>query len=181
MDVAIAGDGPERTGLERLAERLAPGRIRFLGRLTKAALVGLLGAAAAVVVPSRWWENQPMSVLEAMAAGAPVVAAAVGGIPELIDDGVDGRLVPPNDVAALAAALTRIGTDPVYADRIGRAGAERVRRANAPAEHVEALAGIYRDAAGAFPPGRPVSHGTFIPSVTPRRQPSGRPERGGAR
>jgi glycosyltransferase involved in cell wall biosynthesis len=102
----IAGTGPDEEALRRLAESVAPGRVRFHGLVDKAEVQRLMLAAAVVVVPSRWYENQPMVVLEALARGTPVVGSALGGMPELIEPGVTGDLVPANDPHALAGALT---------------------------------------------------------------------------
>src|SRR5579872_2888450 len=101
----IAGDGPERPRLEHLADSVAPGRVTFHGLLPKERVDALLGAAPVVVLPARWYENQPMVILEALSAGVPVVASDLGGASELIEPGVDGDLVPHSDPAALAAAL----------------------------------------------------------------------------
>ena len=73
-------------------------------------------------------EGMPLVVLEAWAAGLPVVASAVGGLPEMIDDGCEGRLVPPDDPPALARALAGLMEDPALGARLGRAGRERVLR-----------------------------------------------------
>ncbi len=102
----LAGTGPDEEALRRLADAVAPGRVRFHGLVDKAEVQRLMLAAAVVVVPSRWYENQPMVVLEALARGTPVVGSALGGMPELIEPGVTGELVPENDPHALAAALT---------------------------------------------------------------------------
>ena len=72
-------------------------------------------------------EGAPLSVLEAMAAGLPVVASAVGGVPEIVADGATGLLVPPDDAAALAAALEQLLADAALRRRLGAAGRERVR------------------------------------------------------
>ena len=108
----IAGAGPEEESLRRLADSVAPGRVRFHGLLDKAEVERLMLAASVVVVPSRWYENQPMVVLEALARGVPVVGSALGGMPELIQPGVTGDLVPANDPSALAAALGPYMADP---------------------------------------------------------------------
>ncbi len=90
----VAGDGPERSALEDLAADVAPGRVVFHGRLEKAALQELVGSCTAAVVPSRWHENQPMAILESYAAQVPVVVTNLGGMPELVHDGIDGLVVP---------------------------------------------------------------------------------------
>ena len=85
----------------------------------------------------------PMSMLEAMAAGVPVAAAAVGGIPEVIVDGVSGMLVAPGDSASLAKALKKMLLDRAHAARIGAAGRETVRLRHAPERALPRLEEIY--------------------------------------
>jgi glycosyltransferase involved in cell wall biosynthesis len=104
------------------------------------------------VVPSRWYENQPMVVLEALARGVPVVGSALGGMPELIESGVTGDLVPANDPHALAGALSPYLRDP------GRAFAMRDRaRATivsefSPERHLERISATYALAARTLQP-----------------------------
>jgi glycogen synthase len=114
MNLVVAGDGPLRP--------LVPSALGFLPH---AELERLYARAAAVVLPSHR-EGLPLCVLEAMAHGRPVVASAVGGIPELVEDGVTGFLVPPGDVSALRAALERLLADPVQRRRMGREARRRV-------------------------------------------------------
>ena len=97
-----------------------------------------------MVVPSRWYENFPYAVLEAQASGRAVVASRIGGIPEQIDHGVDGLLVPPGDALALRAALQQVLEDPDLARRLGRAAAARVRSNLSPESHREAILATYR-------------------------------------
>jgi glycosyltransferase involved in cell wall biosynthesis len=144
--VTIAGDGPARADLERLADEVAPGRISFVGRLPKTELLRLVAGATAMAVPSRWYENQPMTVLEALTAATPVIASDMGGLPELVRDGVDGRLVPPDDPTALAQALTDLLVDPSLAAEYGRAGRDRMLTDFALDEHLRRLESAYRDA-----------------------------------
>jgi glycosyltransferase involved in cell wall biosynthesis len=94
-------------------------RIRFHGAFPEGGQRRILGGLDALVVPSLWWENSPLTALEALAAGVPVVAARTGGVPELIDDGVSGVLVEPGDVAALAAALGDVATGRVLGGPLG--------------------------------------------------------------
>lgn len=145
--ISIAGDGPLRADLERLAEEVSPGRISFLGRLPKDELLRHVAAATAMAVPSRWYENQPMTVLEALTAATPVVGSDMGGMRELVRDGVDGRLVPADDPSALATALTALLEDPSLAARYGRAGRERMLVDFAVDRHLRALELAYHDAA----------------------------------
>jgi glycosyltransferase involved in cell wall biosynthesis len=117
-------DGPV-TELERLRERLGLGeRLRMLG--FQSDLAGLLGAADAVAVPSTKPDPFPNAALEAAAAGVPVVAAAHGGLPEMLRDGQTGLLVEPGDPAALAAALRSLADDPARAHDLGAAAAADV-------------------------------------------------------
>jgi glycosyltransferase involved in cell wall biosynthesis len=85
-------------------------RIRFRGSFPEGGQDAALAEIDALVVPSVWWENSPLILLEALAAGVPVVASRIGGVPELIEDGRSGRLVPPADDVALAAALGEVVT-----------------------------------------------------------------------
>lgn len=147
----VAGDGPERAALESLAEQRAPGRVRFHGRLPREALHDLVRRGSVVAVPSRWYENQPMAVLEAFACGVPVVASDLGGLPELVTPGVDGLVVPPNDPAALAAALTAMLADAGAALAMGAAAREMVEQAFTPEEHLARLDEVYAAAAAPRP------------------------------
>ena len=117
----IAGDGEHRAALEGKAGE----SVRFLGRCGAGRVRGLLRGAAALVVPSIY-EGMPLVILEAMEAGVPVVASRVSGIPEVVEDGVTGWLVPPEDPRALAAALSHVLERPDEARRRGEAGRRRV-------------------------------------------------------
>jgi glycosyltransferase involved in cell wall biosynthesis len=111
VTLSIAGDGPERAALETRAAELGLGqRVRFLGSLPRDTVLRLFRAADASVLPSAW-ENLPHTVVESLAVGCPVIATAVGGVPEVVRDGVNGLLVPPNDPAALAAAISRLAAE----------------------------------------------------------------------
>jgi glycosyltransferase involved in cell wall biosynthesis len=143
----VAGDGPARPALEALAREIGAGdRIRFHGRLATDELGRILRTAAVAVVPSRWYENQPLAVLEAFASGVPVVGTALGGIPELIEPGVDGAHVPPDDPAALAAALAPLLDEPEQAFTMGKAARAKVERDHAPARHLHGLERLYDEA-----------------------------------
>lgn len=91
-------------------------------------------------------EGMPNAVLEAMAAGRPVVAVAVGGVPELVEDGVSGFLVAPGDARGMARAVGRILDDESLARRLGAAGLERARRIHSCPEAAATLDGLYRQA-----------------------------------
>jgi glycogen(starch) synthase len=124
--------GPHGSSMrEHLQKRLAAtrvpdGAVEFTGALDRKALPALYRQARVCVVPSLY-ENFPYSCLEAMASGCAVIAAAAGGIPEIITDGLDGILVRPGDPAALAAALSGVLTSPSRARRLGAQARATVR------------------------------------------------------
>jgi glycosyltransferase involved in cell wall biosynthesis len=142
----VAGEGPARPELERLAARAAPGLVTFHGRLAKDDLHDLMRRARVAAAPSRWHENQPMAVLEAFACGLPVVTTGLGGLPELVEPGVDGAIVPAGEPAALAAALTGLLADPERAFTMGKAGRAKVERDFAPGVHLARIRDVYRGA-----------------------------------
>jgi glycosyltransferase involved in cell wall biosynthesis len=135
----VIGDGPQRASLERLAASLGV-PVTFMGfRLDGAAL---LGALDLLVVPS-FSEGTPLVVLEAAAAGVPVVASAVGGIPEQACHGVEALLVAPGDAAALEAACRRILLDPALAAQLAAAARRKLHEAD-PHAHLDAVDAVYR-------------------------------------
>jgi glycosyltransferase involved in cell wall biosynthesis len=121
-ELVIVGDGPDRERVEDERNRRLPERVRLLGERDD--VPGLLSDADVFVLASRS-EGLPLSVVEAMAAGLPVVASDVGGLRELVRDGETGVLVPPGDPAALADALRPLLADRELRRRLGSAG--RVR------------------------------------------------------
>lgn len=130
--LALLGDGPERERLERLARELGLGeRTQFLGAGGREDVLRLSRAADAVVLSSTW-ENLPHTVVEALSVGTPVVATSVGGVPEVVEDGVNGLLVPPGDVEALAEALRRVTEEPGLRDRLAAAAAPSVAHLREP-------------------------------------------------
>jgi len=137
VELRVAGDGPLSGELRETPTT------RILGRVDDFELKSQMSRARAVVVPSVCFENAPMSVLEAMAAGVPVIASRIGGIPELIEDEVEGVLVSPGDVAALTNAIVRLARDEELAARMGQAGRLRVEAEFSPQKHLERLLSTY--------------------------------------
>ena len=128
VTLLIAGDGDERSILERRSAELGlAGRVRFLGPQPRERVLELFRAADASILSSSW-ENFPHTVVEALAAGTPVLATSVGGVAEVVHDGENGLLVPPGDVEALAAAVRRYFEDDGVRERLRAAAAESVRR-----------------------------------------------------
>jgi glycogen synthase len=118
--VPVGRSGPENAWT-------IPDGVELAGELAHDEVLGLFRSARAVIVPSVWSDPCPTVVLEAMAAGRPVVAAASGGIVDMVVDGVTGHLVPPGDVSALAQAITSLLRDPDSARAFGAAGRNRAR------------------------------------------------------
>lgn len=142
----VVGDGPLRAASERLAHELGiADRVEFTGARTDVA--ELLATMAVFVLSSRT-ETLPMALLEAMSAGVPVVATAVGGIPDAVEDGVSGILVPPEDPARLAAAVLDLLGDPDRAAATGRAARTTVRAAFGIEQSVEAAQLAIEETAG---------------------------------
>jgi len=128
VSVVLVGDGPERPGLERLVARLRlTRRVHFLGFVPHEQVAGLLGAADVLAMPSRY-EELGTALVEGMQAGLPIVASDTGGIPQVIEHGRTGLLVPPGDPEALAAALTRIIHDRTLAARLGNAASREAAK-----------------------------------------------------
>jgi len=123
--VVVAGEGAERQALEGMNQEGSHGEhLSFLGMRDD--IPDLMAGADIFVMPSRS-EGLPMALIEAMAAGLPVVASSVGGIPEVVEHGVHGLLVDPEDPVALAEAISLLSGDPNLRVRMGRAGQDRVK------------------------------------------------------
>ena len=138
----VAGEGPLQGELARLAEELGlSGRVRLLG--LRDDMAELYGASDALVLSSAW-EGMPNVVLEAMASGRPVVATAVGAVPEMVADGETGYVVPPGDREALAGAMKRmmdLATDERRA--MGESGRRAVRERHSVESVVDAWEGLF--------------------------------------
>jgi len=142
----LVGDGPlEPAARAQVRAAGLADRVRFLGARTD---VPRILAAAQVAVLTTRWESLPLAVLEAMRAGLPVVATAVGGIPEAVDDGVSGLLVPPGDDIALVAALRRVLDDPALRASMGVQGRRRYLRRFTHSRMLDDVEARYRHAAG---------------------------------
>jgi glycogen(starch) synthase len=143
--LVLVGDGPDADRTRRLAaESPAAGRITQRGFVEHTAVPAVLASLDVLVLPSAY-EEMGSVLVEAMAAGLPVVASAVGGIPEVVRDGETGLLVPPGDVAALTASLDRLAADPQLRERLA-AGARARARAYAWPQLSEQVVEVYRRA-----------------------------------
>lgn len=142
----IAGMGPQLDEIKALADQLGAD-VLFWGYLTGEPLRSVIREARAVVLPSEWYENAPMTVLEAYAYGKPVIGARIGGIPELIKEGETGLGFESGNVASLGEALTRLAasTDAEIA-QMGRAGRQWVETAFTQEQYWRRLFAVYREA-----------------------------------
>jgi glycosyltransferase involved in cell wall biosynthesis len=182
LRLECAGSG-DADALSRRAHALGiADRVTLRGWVDAEERDRLLQRATIFVLPSHA-EGMPISVLEAMAAGCPVIATAVGGVPDLVVDGVNGLLVPAGDAQALAFAIHRVLRDPALAAQLSRCGRETVARRFAPEKSLAPLERLYgqlgiQSKPGDAPRGRtPGTHPQ--PGDAPRsRQPDGLPPSG---
>jgi glycosyltransferase involved in cell wall biosynthesis len=143
MRLAMAGEGNLLEASRALAGQLGA-RVSFLGLLER--VPEMLSACDLFALASHW-EGAPMAVIEAMATGLPVVATAVGGVPELVVDGETGLLTPPDDAQALAAALAALADDGEKRRRFAAAAGLRAARFDVGAM-VESYAAFFEESAG---------------------------------
>ena len=142
--LVIAGTGPEEAALKALAAE-TDADVTFAGYLSGAALHETIGRARALVLPSEWYENAPISVLEAYALGRPVIGARIGGIPEMIREGETGLLSLPGNATSLADALGGMAARSVAERRaMGQAGREWIAREFSAAAYRDRTLDLYR-------------------------------------
>jgi glycosyltransferase involved in cell wall biosynthesis len=144
IHLKIAGEGPLEAELKQIAR--PDKRISFSGYLSGAPLAEITRNALAVVVPSEWYENAPLSVLEAMAFGKPVIGAQIGGIPEMIDNGYNGILFESGNRQALTKSMTTLleMNEAAIAD-MGRAARNKIEAEYNADIHYDRLMAIYRE------------------------------------
>jgi glycosyltransferase involved in cell wall biosynthesis len=143
--VAVAGEGPDRAALEERAHALGVDHALHLIGHTPGAMALLAGSD--VFVSASWAESFPYNVLEAMAAGVPIVATDVGGTGEAIEDGASGLLVPPRDPEALADALSALLTDRTRAATLGAKARARQERMFTVGQMVDGTLEVYGECA----------------------------------
>lgn len=145
VPLVIVGTGPQQAELQLLAQHLKAD-VKFLGYQTGAVLHAAVASARAVVIPSEWYENAPMSVLEAYALGKPVIGASIGGIPELVQDNRTGMTFPSGDMSSLATALQHMSSLPdadMYA--MGNRGRQWVEAEFSAQAYQARILSIYRE------------------------------------
>lgn len=141
--LVIAGTGPEEPALRQLATDTGAD-VRFAGYLSGEALHRVIGQSLALVLPSEWYENAPISVLEAYALGRPVIGAAIGGIPEMVRAGETGLLARSGDAEDLATALSRLAAEPpARRAAMGAAGRDWISRDYSAAAYRARMLALY--------------------------------------
>jgi glycosyltransferase involved in cell wall biosynthesis len=152
MPLQLAGTGPEEPALRALALELGAD-VTFLGFCRGEALHEAVRRARCMVLPSEWYENAPMSVLESMALGTVVVGADIGGIPEIVRPGEGGWLFPSGDADALAARLAEVAALPDAAlVAQARAARQRVEHAFSRQRYLGAMLALYQRLGVSLPP-----------------------------
>ncbi|PKM88971.1 hypothetical protein CVU83_00825 [Candidatus Falkowbacteria bacterium HGW-Falkowbacteria-2] len=139
--ILIAGEGKDEMRLKDLSVKLGV-NVKFAGKLTGEPLKQAINEARAIVIPSRWPENMPLSGIEAMGLGKAVIAAKTGGLPELVKDGVNGLLFSVNNYDELSACLSRMTTEEAL--RMG-ADAQKSREGKDEKWHYQKLISIYEE------------------------------------
>ena len=146
VDLVLIGrsyDG-ERERLEKLINREATGRIQFLDFMAGEALSPWIAQALFTVVPSRWFDNAPISIYESYLHGTPVLASSIGGIPEQVKEGVTGRLFAPDSSLDLGESIQWMLSDRERLLQMGRAGRDLVLREYSMEEHLGRLLELFR-------------------------------------
>ena len=139
-----------RSDLERMVARLHLDNVSILGHVNGSRVKDLMAAATAVIVPSEWYENNPLAVIEAFAAGTPVIGARIGGIPELVEHGVTGLLFSPGSVEELRGCITSVLENPGAAHDLGREARLFAERNLSLDRYLEQLLGHYQEAIDAY-------------------------------
>jgi glycosyltransferase involved in cell wall biosynthesis len=145
-ELRIAGEGPLAEELKAFARERGLTTVTWLGRIPPAAVARELERCAFSVVPSEWFENCSMAILESLAHGRAVIASDKGGNPELIRPGLDGDIFPSGDVAALRACMQPLADEPARCVQMGRRAREAALARFCPAVHLDALLKIYETA-----------------------------------
>ncbi|MCL6520202.1 MAG: glycosyltransferase family 4 protein [Armatimonadetes bacterium] len=144
----FAGEGEARAEIESMIEQENINNIVLAGFKAGKDLINLIEDSLAVVVPSEWYENCPRTVLEGFACGKPVIGSRIGGIPELICEGVDGYLFEPGNYAELADKILELLSDEKRRVEMGLAGRRKMEEHFSPDAFYSGTLDIYRRVAG---------------------------------
>jgi glycosyltransferase involved in cell wall biosynthesis len=144
-DCLIIGDGPQKEELQGLAARTSDARIQFLPRQPFSLLVPIVRRATMVVIPSIWYENNPFSIIESFSLGVPVVAASIGGIPELVIDRETGLLFTAGDSVDLRAKINKLLACPDLGRELAKKAFLHLEQHFSPMQHGEKLQHLYQE------------------------------------
>jgi glycosyltransferase involved in cell wall biosynthesis len=145
IPIYIAGTGPSETQLKAIVAERKLDNVRFLGFVTGDELTMLIAEASFTVMPSIWYENCPMSVLESLALRTPVIGADIGGIPELVEHGKDGLVYEAGNADALLNSVREIMRDDDNRRAMGEAGRRKIAEKFNKASHYRQLLSLYED------------------------------------
>ncbi|MBB3903167.1 glycosyltransferase involved in cell wall biosynthesis [Methylobacterium brachythecii] len=138
--IKVLGQGPLQSLVEQSAE------VEYVGQCDPSGVRAAMADAAAMIVPSVWYEGLPMVIVEAFASGTPVIASRIGSLAEVIEDGVTGIHTKPGDAADLAMAMMRLVSDPAMARRMGDAARQKYEEKWSEAPTTSHLLSIYEEA-----------------------------------
>jgi len=144
LPLRVIGEGPLLPQLQRQAVEGGLENVVFSGYLSGESLKAAMRSARLAVVPSEWYEVFGQSAIEALALGKPVIAARTGGLAEVVEDGVDGRLFTPGNANELAEAIAGAVAHPARLVEMGKAGRRKVELKYGPEFHYQELMSIYR-------------------------------------
>ncbi len=140
----VAGEGEQKTSFYRYARENQITNVTFLGYLNKNDLIPIVQRAASTIVPSEWYENYSMTVLESFACGTPVIGSNIGGIPEMIIDGWNGLLFEPGNANQLADKMRSLHQDPQKSVVLGKNARQFVEKINHPERYYRQILEIYQ-------------------------------------
>jgi glycosyltransferase involved in cell wall biosynthesis len=149
--LVIAGEGPLRSVLAARVEERKLSHVKVVGPKYGQELIDLVRHARFSVIPSEWYENCPRSCIESFASGTPVIGADIGGIPEMVDDGVNGLLFPSFDTDALRQRIEYLWDRPSVVADMGRMARAKAEREYSTRAHLDRLLAVYEQAMGRAP------------------------------
>jgi len=147
--VKVVGEGDVKAALAAYLKQHNIENVDLIGFTDGAALRDLIRGSLATVLPAQWYEPFGLTVLESFAQCRPVIVSRMGALPELVDDGGDGRVFEPGDSAGLTEAMRSLMDDPVRADAMGRAGRQKLMQRFTPDAHYAELLRVYGEAEAA--------------------------------
>jgi glycosyltransferase involved in cell wall biosynthesis len=145
LSLIVAGDGPERRHLERLCDKEGIFNVKFVGKKNSKEIKKLIEHCMFTVLPSICYENCPLSVLESMASGKPVIGSQIGGIPDLIENGKDGLLFKAGNDEELSEKIGALAKDKDLRDELGRNSYNKVKQNYSKETHLQSILSVYKN------------------------------------